>query len=251
MRYRLGVEMRKFILLLLVVSISTSLLSKEIPKKPKTLVNDYANVLSKNQINTLEGMLVAYDDSTSNQIAIVIENDLGGDAPFTRSVDIAEAWGIGDAEHDNGVLVYVAIKDRKMFIQVGRGLEGAIPDALAGRIIDYEITPSFKKQDYYKGLYLGVNALAQAAAGEYKGKPRKNKKDKIPFAPILFIAILIIAVGSLRRRGGYGRYGNRGGFGGGYIGGGFGGGGFSGGGGGGFGGFGGGSFGGGGAGGSW
>lgn len=255
MKYRLGVVlMRKLLLLFLALVISVGIFGKEIPKKPTTAVNDYANILSRSQKLTLESMLTAYKDSTSNEVAIVIESDLGGDEPFTRSIDIAEKWGIGDKERDNGVLIYVAINDRKIFIQVGRGLEGAIPDALAGRIIDYEITPNFKNKNYYQGLYLGVVAISKAAAGEYKGKPRKKSGKGFPKGILVLLFILIMVFTAGRRGGGGSTYGRRG-LGGGYIGGfggfGGGGGGFSGGGGGGFGGFGGGSFGGGGAGGSW
>jgi uncharacterized protein len=239
--------MRKLLLFTLSLLFTVSVFGKEIPKKPNTLVNDYANILSNSEIRTLEGMLVAYDDSTSNQIAIVIEKDLDGDDVFSRSVEIAEAWGVGDEERDNGILIYVSINDRKLFIQVGRGLEGAIPDALAGRIIDYEIKPNFKSGNYYEGLYAGAVSIAKAAAGEYKGKQKKGGKKFPSWSLILGIIILLAIFTGGRRRGGIGTYG-----GGGYIGG-FGGGGFgsSGGGGGGFGGFGGGSFGGGGAGGSW
>ncbi len=245
--------MRKLLLIALSLVFLAPLSGKEIPKKSDKLVNDYANILSDSERRTLEGMLVAYDDSTSNQIAIVIEKDLDGDDVFNRSVNIAETWGIGDAENDNGILIYVAINDRKLFIQVGRGLEGAIPDALAGRIIDYEIKPNFKQGNYYQGLYAGAVSIAKAAAGEYKASKKKGKKGKgFPkWLIVLFIIIIVIFTGG-RRGGGFGTYGRRS-YGGGFIGGGgfSGGGSFGGGGGGGFGGFGGGSFGGGGAGGSW
>ncbi|KAB2918137.1 MAG: TPM domain-containing protein [Bacteroidetes bacterium] len=242
--------MRKVLIaLVVVIGIASQAFAGNIPAKPNTLVNDYAGVLSASERNNLERVLVAYDDSTSNQIAIVIESNLpDGEEPFTRSVDIAEGWGIGDAQNDNGVLIYIALNDRKMYIQIGRGLEGAIPDALAGRIIDYEIKPRFKQQQYYEGLMAGSIAVMKAAAGEYKAKSRK-KKGEIPGWLMIVIIIIILIVLSIGRRmgGGMGTFGR-----GGYIGG-FGGGGWSsgGGGGGGFGGFGGGSFGGGGAGGSW
>lgn len=242
--------MRKVLIaLVVVIGIASQAYAGNIPAKPNTLVNDYAGVLSASERNNLERVLVAYDDSTSNQIAIVIESNLpDGEEPFTRSVDIAEGWGIGDAQNDNGVLIYIALNDRKMYIQIGRGLEGAIPDALAGRIIDYEIKPRFKQQQYYEGLMAGSIAVMKAAAGEYKAKSRK-KKGEIPGWLMIVIIIIILIVLSIGRRmgGGMGTFGR-----GGYMGG-FGGGGWSsgGGGGGGFGGFGGGSFGGGGAGGSW
>ncbi len=243
--------MRKFLIALtLVLGITLQAFAGNIPAKPKTLVNDYAGVLSAGERADLERVLVAYDDSTSNQIAIVIESHLPeGEEPFTRSVDIAEGWGVGDAQNDNGVLIYIALNDRKMYIQIGRGLEGAIPDALAGRIIDYEIKPRFKQQQYYEGLMAGSIAVMKAAAGEYKAKGRK-KKDGLPGWLIVLIIIIVLIVLSFGRRSGGGMRT----FGGGGFVGGWGGGGWSsggGGGGGGFGGFGGGSFGGGGAGGSW
>lgn len=244
--------MNKIVTLFLALIFSVLAFAGEIPK-PTGHVNDYANVLSASEKQSLESSLRAYKDSTSNEIAIFIESSSGDEEPFTRSVDIAENWGVGGEQNDNGILVYVAIADRKMFIQIGRGLEGAIPDALAGRIIDYEIKPHFKEGRYYEGLAAGTEALAKAAAGEYKAKPKKKSGKGIPvWMLILFgIFLLIFIFGGRRMRGkGFGTYGR-----GGYIGGGWGGwsggGGFGGSGGGGFGGFGGGSFGGGGAGGSW
>ncbi|HYG14666.1 MAG TPA: TPM domain-containing protein [Bacteroidia bacterium] len=240
--------MSKFLSLYFFALLSFSVFAGELPKKPNTLVNDYAGVLSASQEAELESMLRAYDDSTSNQIAIAIEGSLDGEDPFKRSVDIAESWGVGDETNDNGVLIYVAINDRQMFVQVGRGLEGAIPDALAGRIIDYEIKPAFKAGNYYEGLQKGSIAVMKAAAGEYKAKER-NKKDKgFPTWMVILFVIFIVLISKFGRmlRGRSGTYSR-----GGYIGGTGWGGGWSGGGGSSFGGFGGGSFGGGGAGGSW
>jgi uncharacterized protein len=240
--------MRKLFTLFLALGLFISVFAKQLPKKPNGHIYDEMGILTPNEKSILESMLQQYEDSTSNQIAIVVEGDLEGEDPFDRSIDIAEHWGVGNAKKDNGVLLYVAIKNHKLFIQVGRGLEGAIPDALAGRIIDYEITPQFKQQNYFIGIQNGCIALMKAAAGEYKGTPRKTKKGAPAWMIILFIIIMIIITIFRRRGGGGGTYGSRGYYSGGY----FGGGGFGGSsGGGGFGGFGGGSFGGGGAGGSW
>lgn len=238
-------------------------LGKEIPKTPNPprLVNDFTGTLHAQQIQVLEQKLLAYEDSTSNQIAIVIENSLEGDDAFDYSRRIADAWAIGTKEKRNGVLIYVALQDRQIRIQVGYGLEGAIPDAIAKRIIETRIKPAFKQKAYFEGLNAATDDLALAAAGEYKAEPKGKKKKGGDF-PIALIIIVIIALIILSRFGG-GRGGRRfnsmGGpfFGGPFGGGTFSGGGFSGGrssggfGGGGFGGFGGGSFGGGGAGGSW
>ena len=250
MIFRMEVMMRKILSLLYILAFVIPVFGGEIPPKPNTLVNDYANILTRGEVGALESMLVAYSDSTSNQIAIVIENSLDGEEPFTRSVNIAEAWGIGGAKRDNGVLLYIAIADRKMYIQVGRGLEGAITDLLTGRIIQNEITPYFKSGDYYEGIRGGTLAIMKAAAGEYEAQKHstRGRKGLPAWMIILFVIIMIVITIFRRSGGGGGTYGGtRGYYGGGYVGGG----GYSGGGGGGFGGFGGGSFGGGGSGGSW
>jgi len=237
------------------------------PAKPGTLVNDYTNVLSWQQVSSLEQKLTAFDDSTSTQIAVVLIPSLEGYDVSDYAVRLAEKWGVGSAENDNGIMLLVSIGDRKVTIQTGYGVEGALPDAIAKRIIENEIKPEFKTGNYYAGLEKGTDAIIAYTKGEYKNtKPKNSEGRGIPAGLIILIAIIIIAVISRRGGGGGGRViGSRGGAdlmwwtlmsgmagrnrGSGW--GGFSGGGGFGGGGGGFGGFGGGSFGGGGASGSW
>ena len=225
--------------------------AKDLPAKSNRLVNDYAQVLSAEETNALEQKLEAYNDSTSTQIAIVIERTLDGEDLFDYSQKLAEDWGIGQKGKSNGLLIYVAINDRKTQIQVGYGLEGAISDGLTGEVRRNILNPAFKAGNFYAGLDEATTVLMKAAAGEYTADGDKPMQ-KGPSMAVIFIIIIIIII--LVSRGGGGR-GNRsrGGFGGPvFWGGTFGSGGFSGGGGGGgFGGFGGGSFGGGGSGGSW
>ena len=228
--------------------------AKEIPAKPNPpkLVNDYANVLSSEQNNALERKLVSYFDSTSTQIAIVIENSLEGDDLFDYCQRLAIAWGIGEKGKNNGLLIYVAIKDHKVRIHTGYGMEATITDALSTQIRLEQINPNFKQGNYYEGLDQATNIIMRAASGEYvndgSGIKKKNRGGVLKF--ILFFIIIIVLMAIFRGRGGRG--------GGGLMGpilfGTFGSGGFSSGGdsgGGGFGGFGGGGFGGGGSGGSW
>ncbi len=254
-RFRLeGNQMHKLFIWLLLLPLLLS--AKEIPKQsnPPRLVNDFAGVLNGEEINQLEKKLLLYEDSTSNQFAIVIENSLEGEDDFEYSHRIADEWAIGTKEKRNGVLIFIALQERKIRIQVGYGLEGAIPDAIARRIIETRIKPAFKAKAFYQGFDEATDDLMKAAAGEYKADAKNKSKRKTDF-PIVLIIIGIIILISFFGKGGGGRR-NRG-FGGPLLGGipfggTFSGGGFSGGsGGGGFGGFGGGSFGGGGAGGSW
>lgn len=235
--------------------------------KPKTLVNDYANVLSHIQKEHLEAKLVAYDDTSSVQISIVTVNTLGNHDIAMYATKLANKWGIGQAETDNGALIIAAMKDRKMFIATGRGFEGVLTDALASDIIRNVMTPAFKQGNYYRGFDGAADAIIKVSRGEYKAVGKK--KEKLP--PAVIIGLIVFVLGLLWL---LSKIGGGGDGGGGYVSGrgysdvatgmllgsllggrrgsGFGGGGgFGGGSSGGFGGFGGGSFGGGGAGGSW
>ena len=240
--------------MILAVVFNTSA-QKSIPKPvPARLVVDNANILTAAEVETLERKLVALDDSTSNQIAIVTVKSLNGEALEDVAVATFRDWGIGNKKTRNGVLVLVAIEDRKIRIEVGYGLEGAIPDVTANDIINNDIKPNFKQGNYYAGLDAAVNNLSKAASGEYHVAREKKSSGK-GGGNILGIIIIIVIIIVMASRGG-GR-GGGGGFiaplllgsmlGGGGRGGGFGGGDS----GGGFGGFGGGGSGGGGSSGSW
>ncbi len=227
----------------------------EIPKTPTGFVNDYAGLLTAEESRALERFLRTVRDSSSNEIAVAIFPSLEGEEIADFSGNLARAWGVGGKENKNGVLVTVFVRERKVRIEVGYGLEGAIPDAVAKRIITDKISPHFKRGQYFQGLASGAEALAAAAVGEYKvknvkrGDPRYSGKDWTVAIVVIIVIVWLIARYS-RRGGGGGGYGGGGFF---FIpGGGWGGGGFGGGSGGsGFGGFGGGDFGGGGASGDW
>jgi uncharacterized protein len=253
---------RILIILGLLFSVCVSAqIDKVIPPKPSPpkLVNDFTRTLTPYQIDALEKKLEAYDDSTSSQIAIVIIQSLQDYDIAEYGLALGRKWGIGGSEFNNGIIVLIAIGDRKSRIEVGPGLEGAIPDITAKSILDNSITPNFREENYYRGLDLATDDIIKAAAGEYKAPANYGSKKKrgIGFASIIGLVVLLVIFGAL---GGGGRSSGGTLSGAGWIigsllsGSGRGGGGWSGGGGGGgggFGGFGGGSFGGGGASGSW
>lgn len=138
------------------------------PASPPRLVNDFANALWPSSVQYLENKLVLFDKATSNQIAIITVHSLDGYAIADYAHQVANRWGIGNKEKDNGVLLLVAVDDREVYIAVGNGLEGVITDALCGRIIRNEIVPAFKEDDFYGGLDKGTDALIKASKGEYK-----------------------------------------------------------------------------------
>ncbi|MDZ4810840.1 MAG: TPM domain-containing protein [Bacteroidota bacterium] len=221
-------------------------------RSPPKLVNDYTNTLTEQQKEALEAKLYQYDDSTSNQITVVIVESTDNYSVEDAAIELGRKWGVGSKEFNNGVVILVAKGDRKVTIQAGYGLEGAISDLVAKSIIDNEVTPNFKEGNYYRGLDEATDNIIKAAEGRYKAPTNYGNKKKKggSISTIIFIIIILIVIFSGAGPGG-GTYVSRGGFGGWSGGGGSG---WSGGGGssgGGFGGFGGGSFGGGGASGSW
>lgn len=229
----------------------------------KQYVEDQTGTLTQQQLSELRKKLEAFDKQTSTQIVVYMISSLDGESLEDISMQLAEKNKIGKKDKNNGVLMLVVKDDRKIRIEVGYGLEGALTDAISSQIIRKDITPYFKLGQYYEGIDSGVDAIIAVTKGEYTADKNSGKDNDgsplalcgIPiFIIIVFIIIFFLIIGSIIRRiFGFGRnavFGNRnksnwywggGGFGGGSSGG-FGGGGFSGGGG---------SFGGGGASGSW
>lgn len=222
-------------------------------------VYDATSTLDAAETSALVREIRRFEDSTSNQIAVILLPTIGDAEIREFGIDVLKQNAIGQKGRDNGVLILVAKDDRKVSIEVGYGLEGVLPDAICDDIIRNEVRPRFKAGDYFGGIAAAVQSIEQVTRGEYTGtgKKSKNGKKSIPFLLVIFVIVAIVM--SLFRRGSQTSITGRGyrssgwwggGFGGGGFGGGFGGGGFGGGGGGGWS-AGGGSFGGGGASGSW
>ena len=232
------------------------------PPNPPKLVNDYANILTPDQSGALERKLYLFDDTSSNQVTVVIVPNLGGQDVADVAIALGRKWGVGNKKSNNGVVLLVSVEDRKLNISPGYGLEKSLPDVTCQQIIDNIIVPEFKGNDYYAGISQGTDAIIQATRGEFKAPENYNRRGQSTagIAKIIFILIIIIVFLAISSGGGGGgSYMSRGGVMPFIIGnllgnagrGGFGGGGGGSSGGGGFGGFGGGSFGGGGASGSW
>ncbi|RZK49853.1 MAG: TPM domain-containing protein [Pedobacter sp.] len=265
------ISLKYFLPLLTLISITLFGFAQEFPANPQKLVSDFTNTLSPEQIAILERKLVAFDDSTSNQVAVVLVKSVGDYDINEYALELGRKWGVGSQGKNNGVILLVAVGDRKLSIQTGYGLEGALPDIYTKRIIENDIKPYFKEGDYFQGINAGTNSIISLIKGEYKNDKKKAANPINKGGSGLIVIIIIIIIFIIGKRGG----GNGGGgkevfsgrgvaegllwgmllgggrnHGGGFGGGGFGGsgGGF---GGGGFGGFGGGSFGGGGSSGSW
>ena len=235
-----------------------ALAAEKLPPPPTRYFNDYAGLVSAADAQRLDAKLEAFDKQTSNQVVVAVFPELPSPSMEDFTIRTAQSWRAGREKLDNGVVLFVFVKDRKSRIEVGYGLEGALPDITARHILDDALTPRFRAGDFAGGLEASVDAIVAATRGEYKAEPRAAAPAGSDDAMLVLIVIIVLffifirLFGGRRRRGSWitytgGGWGGGGGWssGGGWGGGGggtFGGGGFSGGGG---------SFGGGGASGSW
>lgn len=247
------------VLLFVLLSFGTALKAQlPSPPNPPRLVNDYTGTLSSSQISTLEHKLVAYNDSTSTQILVLLVNDLQGYSIEQYATEIGHSWGVGQKGKNNGVVILIKPKKGNergsVNISPGYGMEEYVTDATAKIIIEKEMIPAFRDDDYYTGIDNAVNVIIDLCSGKFTQDEYTDGGRPIPFWFILLVIIALFLI--FRSNNGNQNYSGGGQrtiwipMGGGFGGGGFGGGGF-GGGSGGFGGFGGGGFGGGGASGSW
>ncbi|NDW09445.1 YgcG family protein [Dysgonomonas sp. 520] len=248
--------MRKFLLIVIIPFLLSGfeLNAQDLPQpmSPPRLVNDFAGIFSSQQSADLEQMLRAYNDSTSTQIYVVTVKDLQGYDVSDYAIRLGEKWGAGQKGKNNGAIILIKPKigsERgQVFISVGYGLEPFLTDGRIGRIIDNQMLPYFKRNNYYGGTKAAIEKMIQYLSGQFQGDPDDDDSGFTVTIIIIIILVFIIMSSNKNkgntggRSGGGGFFPPMGGFGGGRSsGGGFGG----------FGGGGGGSFGGGGAGRSW
>lgn len=264
--------MKKIFFLLWILCSAQLLLAQVesvIPNRPSpaVLYNDLSSgksFLTASQADQLEKILVAYADSTSTQICVVIVESLQDYTANEYATALGRKWGVGSKQFNNGLVILISTGGeegkREAYIATGYGMEGVIPDVVAKSILENDIIYNFKQGQRYRGLEQAIRSLQKAAAGEYKAPAHRKKQGGRAIPPfVIVILLLLVSVlfgggggwGPGRRGGGFGGWTGGTWLGGGGFGSGYGGGGFGGGSGGGFGGFGGGSFGGGGAGGRW
>ena len=168
------------------------------------LVNDYTGTLTPLQTQQLEDKLVRLDDSTSTQIAVVIVPTINGRDIADYNNELLRAWGVGTAKNNNGVVLLISKKDRKLNITTGYGLEGALPDVVASHIIQNEIVPYFKGNDYYRGIDQGTDAIIAAVKGAYNDPRTYDDGGGISLFEILILIFFILVILSFFRKGGGG-----------------------------------------------
>ncbi|MCB4809589.1 TPM domain-containing protein [Tamlana sp. 62-3] len=201
-------------IILFLASLNFSFAQFDIPEKPsfQTSVYDYENLLSSSQKSSLEQKLIKYSDTTSTQIVIAIINSTNGENINFLGANWLTKWGIGQKGKDNGVLIILANADRRIAINTGYGVEHLLTDAMSKRIIERDIIPYFKQNDFYGGLNRGADAIFEVLSGEYQGTRQSNSSGGIPIGVIFilfFIFIIIIISISKNKRGGGNNRGNR------------------------------------------
>ncbi|RLC50968.1 MAG: methanol dehydrogenase [Candidatus Cloacimonadota bacterium] len=199
--------MKKLLWLGLLIVVSTQIFSLNVPKL-QGRINDYANILNSKQKAELEAFLHSQEMKTSSQIAVLIIPSLRGENLEDYSMKVVEKWKLGQKEFDNGVLLLIALSEKKIRIEVGYGLEHILTDMKCGYIIRNIIVPEFKKGNFYRGIFDGLQAISGLITNEfvitdeqlakYRESQKKSSAASVPFGLIIFIFFLLI---SSRRRG--------------------------------------------------
>jgi uncharacterized protein len=206
------------VVLLLVFLAWAQAFAAQIPPPPKHYFNDYAALVKPETAARLEKRLETFERETSNQIVVAIFPNLPPDTDqFSFTTDVFRAWKPGQAGRDNGAILFVFVREHQIWIQTGRGLEGALPDAICKRITADVIAPAFKSGQYDAGIEAGVNAMIAATRGEFRGTGRTHAQTQGTARHgqsgwgglVLFLILLLIfsQLGRGRRRYGYRRPG--------------------------------------------
>lgn len=199
--------MRKtLVLTILIISICSLALADDLPK-PRGYVNDYARIIDASRAQQIESACGSIERSTGVELSIITIDSLGGSTIEDRALSFLTGWGVGKQGKDNGVVILVAYKERRVRIETGYGMEGDLPDGKAGEIIRYDIVPRFKQGDYGGGLLAAVYKIGKIAGGEIVNYPQSRRKKPAAgngiFLIFMFIFVIISMIGR-RRRGGAG-----------------------------------------------
>ena len=184
------------ILLQFIVAGSFAQSAKDFPPRPNPprLVNDLAGMMTPAQQDELERLLVNFDNTTSTQITIVTIKNLGGYEPSEYATQLGQSWGVGRKGKNNGVVLLASAEDRKVAIATAYGIEGALTDAMSGRIIRNEIVPEFKAGNYYNGFSKAANSIIAATKGEYTNDDPPDAGGGGGIVPIIIILVIFIVL---------------------------------------------------------
>lgn len=164
--------------------------AEALPPPPAAYFNDYAGLVSAADAQRLDAKLRQFADETSTQVVVAVFPELPSPSLEDFTVRTAESWRVGRRDWDNGAVLFVFAKDRKLRIETGYGLEGALTDALARRILDQKVVPRFREGDWAGGLEAGIDGIIAATRGEYTAPPEEEKP--VSLLPILIVVLFVI-----------------------------------------------------------
>jgi uncharacterized protein len=174
----------------LLAGVAAGASAETLPPLPAAYFNDYAGVVSAADAQRLDAKLRAFAGETSTQVVVTVFRKLPSPSLEDFTVRAAQSWRVGRKDWDNGAVLFVFVDDRKMRIETGYGLEGALPDQLAGRILDNEVRPRFQAGDWAGGLEAGIDGIIAATRGEYEAPP--EKPAGVPLAALLIIVLFVV-----------------------------------------------------------
>lgn len=181
-------------LLVCVLAAASRASALTIPPAPSGRVSDFAGLLSASDRARIEKKLVEAEQGTTTQLAVAVFPSLEGEDPADFTNKVFEAWRLGRARDDNGVLLAVYVADRKVRIEVGYGFEGKLTDAVSRRIIEREIVPRFRANDWTGGIEAGCVALVAATRGEYAAAPRKQRRRAGGIGTLILLLLLLFVL---------------------------------------------------------
>jgi len=191
--------------ILILVLLGTAVSALEIPPL-RGRVNDNASLLSQTSINELESYLAGLESASGAQVVLLTIPSLSGENLESYSLRVAEKWGLGGKENDNGVLLLVALNERKVRIEVGYGLESTLTDAKSGVIIRDIMIPEFRKGSYSEGIVAGLAAIGGVVSGDLAITAKQIENSErgagggVPIFAIIFLAVFIIGIFGRRGR---------------------------------------------------
>ena len=195
--------MRKLLSLLVAIACAIAHAAENLPPAPARYFTDYTKTVREDTAAALNGKLEQFEKETSSQVVVAMFSRLPENTALEDYVNrLFREWKIGQASRDNGILLIVFKDDRRLRVEVGYGLEGALPDATANQIINREIVPHFKAGNFDAGLVAGVDAILLAARGEYRGTERTaaNRRSQNPIPFFLFFIIMMFVFGTTMMR---------------------------------------------------
>jgi uncharacterized protein len=207
-------QMKKIYFVLLFLLPTIIFAQVKVPELWGVRIHDEGKILSPGFIAQLEHQLKLYEDTTSNQIAILTIRSLEGEVLEEFSYRVAkDKWKLGSANNDNGVLLLIVVDDRKVRIEVGDGLEGALPDITCNQIIRNELAPQFRQGNYEGGVQAAIDGIIKGIGGEYHQEaPQVSRRGRSggSFLTTIIIIFVIIIIQAIRNRGNRGGRGGRG-----------------------------------------